>query len=113
MGFGEVTIRADVHLLLTSTNPKSTCVIHTTLIGITTFSYLEELVGKGVHNKTPELEALVNSGMFYFNRVIELYGDLPGLEVCLSHNQAKRLPFFVSYSRRWHCENYQVPPIPS
>lgn len=38
-------------------------------------------MGKGSHEKTPELEALVMSGMSYFGQTIDLHGDIENSEV--------------------------------
>ena len=50
-------------------------------LGITTYSYMETLIGKGTHEKTPELERLIDSGMSYLRQAVDLYGDQEGLEV--------------------------------
>lgn len=42
---------------------------------------METLIGKGVHEKTAELEALIANGMFYFRRAVDLYGEHPRVEV--------------------------------
>lgn len=51
------------------------------LQGITTCSYLESLVGKGTHERTAELDALIADGMFYFQQAIDLYGEKKNLDV--------------------------------
>lgn len=51
------------------------------LLGITTFAYLESLMGKGTHENTPELQALVTSGMSYLSRAVDLHGDVKNSEV--------------------------------
>lgn len=45
---------------------------------------METLVGKGTHQKTPELEGLIADGMYYLHEAIHLYGNNPGIEVVLS-----------------------------
>lgn len=62
--------------------------------GITTYSYMEALIGKGTHETTPETAALIKDGMFYFRRIIDLYGTQPGNQV-LSYPSSERLESFV------------------
>eukprot|EP00903_Cladosiphon_okamuranus_P016556 g15273.t1 len=50
-------------------------------LGITTFAYLESLVGKGTHENTPELQALVAGGMSYLGQAIDLHGDMKNSEL--------------------------------
>lgn len=42
---------------------------------------METLIGKGTHQKTPELNNLIADGMSYFHEAINLYGSRPGVEV--------------------------------
>eukprot|EP00752_Nemacystus_decipiens_P003054 g2831.t1 len=62
-------------------------------LGITTFAYLESLLGKGTHENTPELQALVTSGMSYLSQAIDLHGDTKNSE-------------FVWGSKRWLAYGY-------
>lgn len=38
-------------------------------------------MGKGTHENTPELQALVTSGMSYFGQAVDLHGDTKNSEV--------------------------------
>ncbi|CAM9404102.1 unnamed protein product, partial [Pylaiella littoralis] len=62
-------------------------------LGITKFAYIESFIGKGTHEKTPELEALVASGMSYFNQAVDLHGGMKNSE-------------FVWGSLRWLAYGY-------
>lgn len=42
---------------------------------------METLIGKGTHGRTTELEALISSGMFYFQQAVDLYGETGNLDV--------------------------------
>ena len=42
---------------------------------------METLIGKGTHNKTAELNALIADGMFYFQQAVDLYGERRNLDV--------------------------------
>ncbi|CAM9588914.1 unnamed protein product, partial [Scytosiphon promiscuus] len=64
------------------------------LAGITKFAYIESLMGKGTHQKTPELEALVTSGMSYFRQAVDLHGEMENSEL-------------VWGSKRWLAYGYQ------
>lgn len=48
---------------------------------MTKFAYIESLMGKGTHQKTPELEAMVNSGMSYFGQAVDLHRGTKNSEV--------------------------------
>lgn len=49
--------------------------------GLTKFAYIESLIGKGTHEKTPELEALITSGMSCFGQAVDLHEDTERSEV--------------------------------
>lgn len=71
----------DIVTLFVSDVSLSTVQQHVHGAGITKFAYLESLIGKGTHQKTPELDALVTSGMTYFRQAVDLYGGIEKSEV--------------------------------
>ncbi|CAN0082541.1 unnamed protein product, partial [Ectocarpus sp. 4 AP-2014] len=50
-------------------------------LGITKFAYIESLLGKGTHKKTPELQAFIADGMSYFRQAVDLHGEIPNSEL--------------------------------
>lgn len=42
---------------------------------------MESLIGKGTHDRTAELDALIADGMFYFQQAVDLYGEKRNLDV--------------------------------
>lgn len=42
---------------------------------------MESLIGKGTHERTPELQKLINDGTYYLHQAVDIHGDQGGLEV--------------------------------
>lgn len=66
-------------------------------LGITTYSYMETLIGKGTHERTPELQKLIDDGTYYLTQAVDIHGDQGGLEV---RKCVLVLYTFVGYAER-------------